>query len=202
MPPARLIPAHLTRTSEPVWTCLPRAPRFLLPTTPQIQHTPRSLVPRWPRLTWLALLLWYCPKPRASPPPRSRARFSPPHLQTSSPPLVPILRTDSCFKIHNQPWFPPTFPTAPSNVLASAGKRSAKVSWIKGQDGGSPLTSQVINVYSKGVKLASLQVSASAVSATISNLTAGVAYRFSVSAVNLVGFSPESNLSNEVIPRR
>jgi subtilisin family serine protease len=96
----------------------------------------------------------------------------------------------------------PSIPTAPSNVLASAGKRSAKVSWTRGQDGGSPLTSQVINVYSKGVKITSLQVSASAVSATITNLTAGVAYRFSVSAANSVGSSPESSLSNEVIPRR
>lgn len=97
---------------------------------------------------------------------------------------------------------PASTPTAPSGVLAAAGKLSASVSWTRGSDGGSPLLSQTVHVYSNGSKLASLQVSPSASKATVSSLKAGVSYQFAVSATNSVGSSPESTLSNSVTVRR
>lgn len=97
---------------------------------------------------------------------------------------------------------PATAPTAPTSVSAVAGKRSAKITWVRGADGGSALTAQIVGVYMKGTKVASVSVSATASSVTLTRLKPGVAYRFSVSAVNAVGSSPESSLSNEVVPRR
>ena len=47
-----------------------------------------------------------------------------------------------------------------------------------------------------------MAVSASATSASISSLTGGVPYRFSVTATNAIGTSPESAQSNQVIPAK
>lgn len=97
---------------------------------------------------------------------------------------------------------PATVPSAPSNVKATAGKRSASVSWTKGSDGGSPLTSQTVHVYAGVSKVGTLTVSAAASSVTVSGLTAGVSYSFTVSATNAVGAGLESPRSASVIPRR
>jgi hypothetical protein len=80
-------------------------------------------------------------------------------------------------------------------------RRAANLSWKQGSNGGSPLTSQTIHVYTT-IKVATLQVSPSANPATISGLTPGVSYRFTVSATNSLGSSPESLSSNSVIPKR
>lgn len=98
---------------------------------------------------------------------------------------------------------PSSAPSAPSSVQAIAGNRAtATVSWTKGSDGGSPLTSQVIHAYASGVKVGSVTVSASATSARISGLSIGTAYRFTVVAVNAIGSSPESSPSNEIVAKR
>lgn len=97
---------------------------------------------------------------------------------------------------------PATAPLAPQNVKATAGRRSAAVSWQQGSNGGSPLTSQTIHVYSGSTKVGSVQVSPTATSATVSGLTAGVSYSFSVSSTNSVGSSPESTRSNIITPKR
>jgi len=97
---------------------------------------------------------------------------------------------------------PATAPAAPSNVKATAGKRSAVVSWTKGSDGGSPLTAQTVHVYAGASKVGILTVSVDATSVTISGLTAGVSYSFAVSATNAVGTGPESARSAAVVPRR
>ena len=95
-----------------------------------------------------------------------------------------------------------TAPTAPTNVIAKAAKRAATVSWTRSSDGGSTLTSNVVTVYSNGKRVTSTTVSGSATGATVKGLKGGVAYTFTVRAVNAVGSSPESALSNQIIALR
>jgi subtilisin family serine protease len=95
-----------------------------------------------------------------------------------------------------------TAPAAPSNVVAKAAKRAATVSWTRSNDGGSTLTSNVVTVYSNGKRVTSTTVSGSATGATVKGLKGGVAYTFTVRAVNAVGSSPESALSNQIIALR
>jgi hypothetical protein len=91
-------------------------------------------------------------------------------------------------------------PSAPTNVRATAGSKSANVTWTQGSDGGSPLTGQTVKVY-KGRNFAfSVNVSASATGATITGLIAGKNYKFSVVATNASGPGPESAQSNKVTP--
>lgn len=64
-----------------------------------------------------------------------------------------------------------------------------------------PAHPQTIHVYTT-TKVATLQVSPTVTTATISGLTPGVSYRFTVSATNSLGSSPESLSSNSVLPKR
>ena len=96
-----------------------------------------------------------------------------------------------------------TAPSAPTSVTATALSAGAAVSWVRGSDGGSPLTSQTLKVYAygKGGKaslVATLPVSASATGVTVSGLRSGTSYAFTVAATNAVGTSPASALSNKV----
>ncbi|WP_104117246.1 CAP domain-containing protein [Arthrobacter sp. B1805] len=93
-----------------------------------------------------------------------------------------------------------TKPSAATNVRATAGSKSATVTWTRGSDGGSPLTGQTITVYSGTQKVLSGSVSATATSARISNLKPGVAYTVSIIETNKIGSSPESVRSNIVKP--
>lgn len=97
---------------------------------------------------------------------------------------------------------PATVPGAPNAVTASAGKRSASVQWTAGPDGGSPLTSQTVWVYQGAAKVGYVNVSPTVRKVTISGLTPGVTYTFTVSASNAVGAGPESTQSNPVTPKR
>ena len=95
-----------------------------------------------------------------------------------------------------------TAPAAPTNVRATAGKRSASVTWSQGSDGGNPLTGQTVRVYSGSSYVGSVSVSGTATSVKVGSLKAGTRYTFSVTATNAVGTSPESTRSNEVTPTR
>ncbi|MFM7061058.1 MAG: S8 family serine peptidase [Actinomycetes bacterium] len=96
----------------------------------------------------------------------------------------------------------PTAPSAPTNVVATAGRRAASLTWTKGADGGSALTGQTVRVYANGTFVGSVAVSAAATSVSIGGLTGGVPYRFGVTATNAVGTSPESALSTAVTPTK
>lgn len=87
---------------------------------------------------------------------------------------------------------------AATNVKATAGSKSATVTWTKGSDGGSPLTGQTLYVYSGTSRIAALSVSASATSVTVTGLRSRSYYSFSVVATNKIGSSPESARSNTV----
>jgi hypothetical protein len=98
----------------------------------------------------------------------------------------------------------PTVPAAPTGVTATAGNASATVSWTAPANGGSPITSYTVTPYLAGVAQTQdeTQVSGSPppTSATVSGLTNGDSYTFTVSATNVVGTGPVSAASAAVTP--
>jgi hypothetical protein len=90
-------------------------------------------------------------------------------------------------------------PGGVSNVSATAGSRSATVSWTAPTSGGDP-TSYKITPYIGSTAQPATTVSAPATSATVSGLTAGTAYTFTVQPRNGGGDGPESAKSNSVTP--
>jgi hypothetical protein len=96
----------------------------------------------------------------------------------------------------------PTAPAAPSGVSASPGNGSATVSWTAPSSGGSPITSYTVTPYIGGTPQQATTVTGSppATSATVTGLTNGTAYTFTVSATNAVGTGPASAPSNAVTP--
>lgn len=91
-------------------------------------------------------------------------------------------------------------PDAPTGVAAEADRVSggfARVRWLPPAiDGGSPITGYIVVVKGPGGR----EVSCSASPCTITDLQNGETYTFSVSAVNAIGRSPESSVSNAVVP--
>jgi subtilisin family serine protease len=95
-----------------------------------------------------------------------------------------------------------TVPAAPTGVAATPRSRAATVTWVRGANGGSPLTGQAVLVYTGGVRVGRVAVSATATTVRVTGLRPGVRYRFAVIARNKVGRSPVSAKSNAVTPRR
>ncbi|MGN6750965.1 MAG: DUF4082 domain-containing protein, partial [Intrasporangium sp.] len=96
-----------------------------------------------------------------------------------------------------------TAPGAPTNVTASAGDASATVSWTAPSNGGSTITGYTITPYIGTAAQATTKVTGSppATTATVSGLTNGTAYTFTVTATNAVGTGPESSASAAVTPK-
>jgi hypothetical protein len=93
-----------------------------------------------------------------------------------------------------------TAPGAPTNAIAFAGDASATVSWSPPvSDGGSAITSYAVTSAPAG---ASVTVAGNVVSATVTGLTDGTSYTFTVTATNAIGPSPPSAPSNSVVPGR
>ncbi|TFD06105.1 hypothetical protein E3T25_03235 [Cryobacterium sandaracinum] len=101
-----------------------------------------------------------------------------PHTFTVSPPAVP------------------TVPAAAINVTAVAGDASAVVSWIAPANDGTPVTSYTVTATPGGATV----TTGGALTATLTGLTNGTSYRFSVTADNSVGASAASAPSNAVTP--
>jgi hypothetical protein len=97
---------------------------------------------------------------------------------------------------------PPTAPTAPTGVSATAGNASATVAWTAPPTGSSPIARYTVTPYIGSAAQTPTTVSGSppAASATITGLTNGTAYTFTVSATNEVGTGPASAASNAVTP--
>ena len=100
--------------------------------------------------------------------------------------------------------FPGHPPASPTNVTATAGNAQATVAWNAPSDtGGVPISGYRVTSYIGGAAQQSYELpwtSGSPPSMTITNLTNGQAYTFTVAAENDVGTSPESSPSNEVVP--
>ncbi len=95
-----------------------------------------------------------------------------------------------------------TAPSAPGTVVASPSNAAATIAWTAPTaNGGSPITSYTVSSYIGGVATGlGVFVVAPATSATMSGLTNGTTYTFTVHATNAAGSSPESVQSNAVTP--
>lgn len=89
-------------------------------------------------------------------------------------------------------------PTTASDVVATAGNGQATVSWLPpSNDGGSLVTSYTVTSYPSGF---TTTVSGGDTSATVTGLTNGTAYSFTVTATNEAGSGSPSIDSNSVTP--
>ncbi|MSY32362.1 MAG: hypothetical protein F2729_05535, partial [Actinobacteria bacterium] len=94
---------------------------------------------------------------------------------------------------------PMTPPSAPTGVTASAGNGSATVSWTApSSNGGSAVTSYTVTASPGGL---TCTVNAPATTCTVSGLTNGTAYTFSVVATSTAGNSSPSSASTSVSPQ-
>ncbi|MEU4829853.1 putative Ig domain-containing protein [Streptosporangium sp. NPDC023615] len=91
----------------------------------------------------------------------------------------------------------PGTPVAPTAV---AGTTSATVSWTAPASNGSALTGYIVTPIRNGVAQTPVSFDASATSRTLTGLTAGATYTFTVTAVNAVGTGSPSPASNAVVP--
>jgi acid phosphatase len=93
-----------------------------------------------------------------------------------------------------------TLPGTPTGATATAGKKSAAVSWTAPADnGGCAITGYQVAA-SPGTATAS--VSGTTTTATVTGLVAGTSYTFTVSATNCIGTGPASAPSNAVVPTK
>lgn len=95
-----------------------------------------------------------------------------------------------------------TTPSAPADVTATAGNGSATVSWgAPASNGGTPVTGYRVDISSNGGTSWSIAATGLAGSPyTAVGLTNGTSYRFRVSALNAVGYSPAA-MSAVVTPQ-
>jgi hypothetical protein len=93
-------------------------------------------------------------------------------------------------------------PGAPTEVSAASATSQALVSWTApSSNGGSPVTGYTVTPYVGGTAQTPVQVGASARSATITGLTNGANYTFTVKASNAIGTGQASSTSNVVTPQ-
>jgi len=92
----------------------------------------------------------------------------------------------------------PNLPSAPTNVRATEGNRSAAVSWdAPASDGGRPIAGYAVSV---DPAVAGAQIASTGETATVTGLTNGESYVFRVRAITEVGEGPSSDASNAIVP--
>ena len=101
------------------------------------------------------------------------------------------------------PWGDPTHTcapaSAPNNVVAAAGEKSASVSWLPPfSDGGSAISSYIVTSNPGGL---TATVNGSLTTASVTGLSNGTAYTFTVTAANGSRTSPASVASNSATPQ-
>jgi hypothetical protein len=92
-------------------------------------------------------------------------------------------------------------PYPPSIGMAIAGDGTATVSWTTPSfDGGSPITGYVVTPYVGYIEWPSTTFNSSATTQTVTGLTNGKTYRFRVRAINAIGTSAYSKVTNPLTP--
>ena len=91
-------------------------------------------------------------------------------------------------------------PATPAAPTATAGTLSATVSWTAPASNGSPITGYVITPYLNGTAQTAQTFSSTATTQTLTGLTAGGSYTFTVAAVNALGTGAASPQSSAVTP--
>ncbi|MEU4338486.1 fibronectin type III domain-containing protein [Micromonospora lupini] len=97
---------------------------------------------------------------------------------------------------------PYAVPGAPTITAASAGDSSATLTWTAPNANSSPITSYVITPYIGGVAQTPQTFASAATTQTVTGLTPGTAYTFTVTARNAGGAGPPSAQSAPVIPNQ
>lgn len=90
----------------------------------------------------------------------------------------------------------PALPGAPTNVVATGGSGQATVTFTAPASNGSPITGYIVNSFPGGG--VDKNFGSTATTHTITGLQAGVAYTFTVRAVNGVGYGNTSAESNTI----
>jgi hypothetical protein len=94
-----------------------------------------------------------------------------------------------------------TKPAAPTTTVATAAGGSAVVRWTASDNGGATITGYVVTPYLNGVTAGiPVRFNLPNTLEVVFNLTNGVAYTFTVSAINVVGTGAPSSPSNSVTP--
>jgi hypothetical protein len=96
-----------------------------------------------------------------------------------------------------------TAPDAPTDVLAekAASPTSLAVSWAApANDGGSAITGYRVTPYIAGTPQTPINTGSTATTHTVTGLTTGTQYTFTVAAINAIGTGPESDPSNPRAP--
>ncbi len=91
-------------------------------------------------------------------------------------------------------------PNAPAAPTATAGVTSATVSWVAPASNGSVITGYTVTPIRNGVAQTPVSFDASTTTRTLTGLTSGASYTFTVTATNALGTSAASPASNAVIP--
>ena len=96
----------------------------------------------------------------------------------------------------------PTAPAAPTAVVATAGNNSATVSWSAPANGGAAVSSYTVTPYVGASAQTPVTVTGNppATAKTVTGLTNGVSYTFTVTATNSIGTGVASTPSNPVTP--
>lgn len=90
---------------------------------------------------------------------------------------------------------PATVPAAPTSVVATAGDATASVAFTPGADNGSPITNYTVTASPGGAT-----ASGTSSPITVTGLTNGTAYTFTVVATSAIGSSVASSASTSVTP--
>ncbi len=91
-------------------------------------------------------------------------------------------------------------PGTPAAPTATAGITSATVTWTAPASNNSPITGYIVTPYLNGVAQAPQSYGATATTQTLTGLTAGASYTFTVAAVNAIGTGSASPQSAAVVP--
>lgn len=94
-----------------------------------------------------------------------------------------------------------TVPGAPTGVVAAAGDSQVLLEWnAPGNTGGVPLTGYEITPYIGAAAQTPILTGSTGIIYTVTGLTNGTTYAFTVAAINSVGVGPFSAISNSVTP--